>query len=73
MRRKLFRLSVALLALAAAFAAAPKDASAFQTCPQNVVIDGNACVTWGSPVNCANCWYMCSVVGLVGPVFECVD
>ena len=63
MRRKLFRLSVALLALAAAATAAPTYASAFQGCPHDIVYGGTACSLWGPPGDCASCWYSCNGVG----------
>ena len=75
MRRKLFRLSVAFLALAAASAAAPNHAAAFiNDCPHDIVYEGTACSLWNWGVDCSNCFYTCNgIVGIVGPLNECVD
>ena len=60
MRKKFFRLSLALLALAVAITAAPKKAMAFGgSCPSWAVIDDGPCNLTGPSGDCSICTYWC--------------
>ena len=74
MRKKLFRFSLALLALAATAAAAPKRALAGGQCPDTVVYENIVCVNTGFMGDCHNCFYNCEgIPGVVGPFDECPE
>jgi hypothetical protein len=69
MRKKLFRMSLGLLSLAAALTVAPKSAMALDGCPSDQWIGGVDCTWWGG-LDCALCEYNCQGL-IVGPVVEC--
>jgi hypothetical protein len=59
MRKKLLRLSFAVLALATVVAAKPKPAMAFDGCPAFANIFGEPCSLYFDS-GCANCTYYCT-------------
>jgi len=70
MRKKLFRMSLGLLSLAATLAAAPAPAMALDGCPGDQIIDGCDCILRFG-LQCSECHYDCQGCG--GPVDIPVD
>ena len=75
MRKKILRLALATLGLAAAFTATSRPALAFGACPSDAVLTING--GWydcsgGSGSDCSTCRYYCSLLGQwVYPVYMC--
>lgn len=77
-RKKAFRLSLALLALAAAVTATPKNALASSVCPFSAYLqlgDGSydQCALVGNSNDCSQCWYLCPLEEVYVEYNFCAD